>query len=121
MNGRVGPHEGREFALYAAGKKDLIYIAHDAAPEVRFAEANGLDIAVLRYRSADSQGESLIGYRPGHRQQAERLRDLILRGTPWTDREWQRVEREIGTLLGYSDADIDAFIRHVELHLAQPR
>ncbi len=107
----VGPHEGREFDLMRAGQKHVALFL-DWEPE-------GMDAMLadgfLMLVSADTTAAgkifyNRIVYRQGYSAQAERLRALIHAPRAGWD---EGHEYEVGTILGYSRTEVEAFLAHV--------
>lgn len=120
--GKVGPHEGVEFELFAKGGKDIILFFNDGLPESvhQLAQAVGAKELVFSAGKlfADSEIE-LIGfiyYRCGHEQQAERLASLVLDSLNQPTEPFL-IEREIGRLLGYAEDDIDVYVQRLNRRL----
>lgn len=88
------------------GSKHLAMFS-DIVPKEFSENANGLDLGVI----ADEVEMCTVYYMPGYREAAERLFALNI-GTR-QEGFIPDVEREIGTLLGYEEWQIDAFLRHV--------
>ena len=106
MDGRIGPHEGRELELMARGDKHVAWFG-EFEPADLDAAAERHDLVVERF-SRDVSGVggmatiiTAIVYRRGRETDARRLRALM---------ERPGREREIGRILGYADADIDAYL-----------
>lgn len=107
----VGPHEGREFDLMRRGTKHVAMFEAGYEPDgladllatgqfASFTDSrtfNGITFAVL------------FVHRIGYEDAAHTLRE-ITRSPP---RGFQPAhERQVGHILGYTDAEIDAFIAH---------
>lgn len=114
--GKVGPHEGREFALFATGEKHLILFFSDGLPDNVLPLAQSVGALEWVFNAGklfpDSEIE-LIGYiyyRDGYQEQAAHLASLVLATLNKSANPIQ-LERDIGRLLGYSEADIDAYIK----------
>ena len=110
MSGRIGPHEGRELALMARGSKHVAWFG-EFEPDDLEATAQRHDLVVERFSKHVSgvKGATRIStaivYRRGYAEDARRLR--VLMELPGFDPER---EREIGRILGYTGADIDAYL-----------
>ena len=119
----IGPHEGPELSLMLAGKKPLAMF-NDDIPEDMPSPENSFDPYVadgkfakaeITFTSRPAGGASLRYYFYALRGEEWRMDRLIeiqrgffegnVRTTP-------ELETEIGRLLGYDDADIQAFIRN---------
>lgn len=108
----IGPHEGIEFQLYEQGTKHVILLADDLPLDEAFADAYRLGAEYITV-SSDSLLISYIFYRPNHKQQALRLRKLLLEIPQYmgfTREEKIDYERETGQILGYEEWQIEAFI-----------
>ena len=119
--GSVGPHEGREFELLQSGEKHVAYFSEIIPNEIeRFADALGATVHCFD-QSYEINGRertvpAVIIAANGYQREAERLRYLVT-----TTHEFNAdVEREIGQILGYSKADIEAFIVRCTEQKGQP-
>lgn len=108
----IGPHEKIEFQLYEQNTKHVILLADDLLLDEAFADAERLGAEYLAV-SNDTLITNYIFFRPSHKQQALRLKELLLELPQYSDftRE-QKIEheRETGQILGYEDWQIEAFI-----------
>jgi hypothetical protein len=109
----IGPHEGREPVFLLAGTKHVAYFG-DTQPDwlERFAREHCDSFAwvVWRQHWKDRPFYSHVLFRRSHVAWAEELISLV--STPATG--WQvETERRIGTLLSYSQQEIDAWIRWI--------
>ncbi len=106
----VGPHEGREFDLMRRGKKHVAMFEYVPDGLQEFLDEGGFSSFVdLR----DFSGKSypvLFVHRDGHEEDARRL-CLMTRDPPKGFQPDH--ERAVGHILGYTDAQIDAFLAHV--------
>jgi len=110
----IGPHEGIEFELYEKGLKNVILLADDLPLDDVFSEAKrlGAEFITATYNPLVT---SYIFYRPSHKQQALRLKELLLEMPLYNnftrDRKIEH-ERETGRILGYevvNSSDIGLF------------
>lgn len=111
----VGPHEGREFDLIRAGKKDIALFL-DWEPEgLEDIMADGF--CLLQYGQRTPQGKTYftrIVFREGYETQALRLKSLTQSPEAgWNDSR----EHEIGRILGYRIEEVEAFLKHTRRNL----
>ncbi|MCP1660646.1 hypothetical protein [Neisseria perflava] len=107
--GVIGPHEGRELALMLSGSKHVALfdsLPADFAPYLQQGKFHALEVPFPKFGFT-----GMIIFCPKSRQQAERLKSLLLdsvgRGFV------VETEREIGRILGYTEADIETYLRHI--------
>lgn len=107
----IGPHEGREIELLLEGKKrvalfvEVIPIDLNKLPNSKF--------ETLLFQSPPKKGVSVpvvIAFERQYHRTALRLKKLYEEGTTSTFDEER--EKEIGKILGYSEAEISAYITH---------
>lgn len=107
----VGPHEGREFDLMRQGDKHVA-LFFELKPE-------GLDgflaegYKLLKFRQFTHEGAAYytrIVYRPSHAKDAQRLQALVTENHRGID---PLRKHEIGKILGYTHAEVEAFLAHV--------
>jgi hypothetical protein len=117
----IGPHEGREAALMAAGRKPLARFfeawshAHHF-PVAQFAPLVAAGSAVMVERTVedvDGRSTRLLYYAlPGEEWRIEAAYamdlDLLRRTRPFTEAD----DIAMGRLLGYSEEEIQAFLTH---------
>lgn len=108
----IGPHEGREFDLMRARRK-AVALFYELEPEGLAEMSADPSFSVLQFPSPKIAGISCpywIVFHTDAEAQAKRLKALVLAPkTGWVAEH----EREVGRILGYDEADIDAFIAHV--------
>lgn len=117
----VDPHEGRELDLMLRGIKPLAYFSGPADrvglfPDTEFApHVQSGRIVMQEYAKTRMLHGKARAYRdlfyalPSEPGRIDALRTILSRSdTAWT----VECDREIGRLLGYSEADIEAFIDH---------
>ena len=113
----IGPHEGIEFKLIEQGKKDLALFGFDYPEDDHYAKAKLLGLGVLEFDHGDAglDGElkNVVFYRPGYQNKAQELVDAVKLSLTRPE-DWQAVEYQIGSLLGYTDHEISVFIKHLE-------
>ena len=108
----IGSHEGIEFQLFEQGRKHVILLSDDLSIDEAFAAAMRLGAKYLSV-SIDPLVTSFIFYRPSHKEQALRLKELqqeALQYSGLTREQKIAHERETGEILGYEDWQIDVFI-----------
>lgn len=117
--GKIGPHEGLEFDLMLAGKKDIAYFGCDLdhpGVDPRFSSLKDGDEIVRLDRESEFKMPMHIFYRRGQQKKALCFYHMLhasLYNAPVSKSNcWQEMEIIIGSLLGYSRADVDAFIKH---------
>ena len=106
----IGPHEGQELDLMLAGDKQLALFENLPGHFKKHLAEKRFLLKRLHIQALPI--EAYIIYCPGCEQQAETLERLLLGSigkgfNPAT-------EREIGRILGYSERDIEAYIRHIQ-------
>ena len=117
----IGPHEGRELELMLATEKpaamfsDVLPASFDL-PDDDFAPHVAAGKIIRRYHefpplSGEEYGSRILLFaRPGEEWRMERLLEIRLGFFRGGWRASADLEREIGRLLGYDDADIEIFI-----------
>lgn len=120
----VGPHEGRELQLMLSGKKPLAMFADAVGstclpPEADFAPHVAKGTFVRReeiYRSTDTDVALRCVYfaRREEGWRVEALHRIQERLHVFREPSSPDTEREIGRLLGYSDAEIHQFLEWTE-------
>ena len=108
--GQIGPHEGKEFELFEAGKKDLILWGAEWQPDNHESIAKKLGAKLLTYEVPHLKLQNYIYYRSGFLTKAEELRELMLIDDVMTEESFNKKEHKIGELLGYSKADVELFL-----------
>jgi len=116
----VGPHEGRELELMLAGEKPLAMFekisgASDRYPEADFSPYVADGSIVLREVTYRTEGSgppcSYLYYaRVGEEWRIEAMQKIHARIFIQEMGTSHEVERQIGRLLGYADADIEQYI-----------
>ena len=117
--GKIGPHEGKELALMLANQKPLAYFYTDSEIPDEFEPYfksgrlycttvpgeflfEGKKVALERY---------VISHQPNTSDVVRFIEILKVQDKVG----WQEdLEREIGQLLGYTQADIDCYIEHAK-------
>jgi hypothetical protein len=106
----VGPHEGCEFDLMRAGKKDVSYFCE--------IEPEGLEdmlregFCLLKFKQFQYDEIAILGwivFREGWETEAMRLKEILTDGRKGIHSER---EHEIGRLLSYTEKQVEAFISH---------
>ena len=110
MTGKIGPHEGEEFKLYARGTKHVIYFNWDSWPDEYEAIALKLGAKTLKFRQDDAPEDCYIYYRSGYEAVAEELREIICSRYTIYDKIFSKNEYRIGEILGYSREDVTLYI-----------
>lgn len=104
MNQNIGPHEGIEYELMCQGKKTVALF--ELVPDAFIENTNQLE---LNRMCVDAYTH--IFYLSGYKDQADKLVELLSiaknRGCV------AEIEHEIGAILGYTKAQVDAYIEHV--------
>lgn len=120
----IGPHEGRELELMLAGEKPLAMFSDvdgwDGFPDADFAPHVAAGRIVMREtcRSDRMKGlaiRSLYYALPDEEWRIERMMEIERGFRDGGIRNRPALETEIGRLLGYSEADIRAFLAHIGL------
>jgi len=111
MAGIVGPHEGKEFELFATGSKDLIFFGEDGLPENYQQWATKVGAQEHQFSAGRLNG--FVLYRQGHHQDAIRLGKLVQDSLSRPANPVE-IEREIGRLLGYDEQDIEAYVEQFQ-------
>lgn len=124
----IGPHEGRELELMLSGRKPLamfydVIPASFELPEADFAPHVAAGRIVMReeiYTSASTGDLSRYLYYalPAETWRIDvmhRLQAAFHQGRPTSE----AIETQIGRLLGYNQADIQAFLQHTGLITSQ--
>ena len=124
----VGPHEGRELELMLAGKKPLAsfgdFVGSDyEVPEADFAPYVADGTFVRREVVYPSQGPLAPGRyvyfaRAGEEWRIEAIHRIHERLFVHGESTSPDIEREIGRLLGYAEADIEQYIAWFEAYRA---
>ncbi|PWR23935.1 hypothetical protein [Zavarzinia compransoris] len=128
MNGQIGPHEGRELALLRQGTKPLACFTGLEAEGGAFAFLDEDELAALVAEGlvvteeawSEARGPDGAAHRLHHlyvarageawRIPALRMIEAIYgQGPGWRP----DLERVIGALLGYGEAEVEAFLRRV--------
>ena len=113
MGNLIGPHEGQELELMLAGSKNLALFEQGLMPDGFSEPVEAGIFGVLKFYPLPNVGYyGLIVYVQGSLEKAERLRDLIVSSVGKGFQE--HIEREIGKLLGYSDAAVDAYVEKMK-------
>jgi hypothetical protein len=111
----IGPHEGRELALMAAGQKHVALFfdwrldGFDAAVAAAGYGRMDLPSAVKGVRYITT-----IIYRPGYEAAAQQLATLVTETIGFDP----AVERRIGEILSYTDHEIAVYLAHIQRHTA---
>lgn len=125
----IGPHEGRELSLMLTGQKPLARFseavaARDRLPEALFAPHVASGRIVKREYPHTDRATGISAITIYYALPAEEWRiaalleidtAIISRARAATDAD----DRETGRLLGYTDAEIDAFMAWKQRHLDQ--
>lgn len=110
----IGPHEGIEFDLMRAGKKNVSmfidYVPHDLDETII---NDNLGKMQLKQYFSGRAYITTIAYHPAFKEWAEELSGIMLLNSSSFD---VAKEKRIGELLSYSDIEIDAYISY---HLAR--
>lgn len=106
----IGPHEGREFALMRRGEKHVAMFT-DYQPDGldAFLSEGGFSAFTDQREVRGHPYSVLFVNREGHAEAARTLCALTRNPPPGFDPDH---ERAVGRLLGYAEAEIDAFIAH---------
>jgi hypothetical protein len=108
----IGPHEGLEFDLMRAGRK-AVALFYELEPEGLAEISADPSFSCLRFSAVQKRGISVpvwIVFHKNAEVQAKQLKALVQQ----PPNGWKTAhEREVGRILGYNEADIDAFIAHV--------
>lgn len=107
----IGPHEGIEFDLLIAGRKNVA-LFFDYEPDGVSAFSDSEEYVVERHRAIHKNGlpyTVLIIYRVGYEGDAHKLISYALDQSSKFDPDR---ERDIGRILSYADWEIEAFIEH---------
>ena len=107
----AGPHEGCEFDLMRAGKKDVSYFC-EIEPE-GFEDMLHEGFCLLQFKQFQYDKVTIFGwivFREGWEKEAIRLKELLTDGTKGIHPER---EHEIGSLLSYTEKQVDADLHHV--------
>lgn len=102
----IGPHEGREYELMVAGQKRVAFFS-DIVP-IEFV-TNPSRLKLERIDHPELFG--IIFYLKGFDDEASDLARLMLAALEARGEEAE-LERKIGRLLGYAEADIEAYVEH---------
>ena len=116
VQGKIGPHEDKEFELFASGKKNLILWGADWQPENHESIAKKLGAKLLTYEDPNLKLKNYIYYRRGFLKKAEELRELLLKDASMTEKDFDKKEHRIGQLLGYSEADVELFLSNFKTY-----
>lgn len=115
--GKLGPHEGKEWALMMAGKKDIAffngYFEHGYVMPDEFIACMDNRHEEIGYLQVPAPYDyCYVFYRRGCEAKARRFVEVLHlahRYYHYTD----DYEIEIGRLLGYGEEDIAFYIRHI--------
>ncbi len=114
MKGKIGPHTVKEFQLFKAGKKHVIYFHWGSWPEEYLTEARSTKARVLKFRDKTFNKNSYIYYRCGYSRLARELKEIINSGMTIHDSDWESKEYRIGEILGYTKEDVSLYIQNVK-------
>ena len=107
----IGPHEGQEFVLMRAGKKNVALFFELEPEGLDGMLAEGFNLLLFRqFAHLGTTYFTRIVFRDGHEAAAIRLKDIVQEGCRRFDAER---EHEIGRILSYTREDVDAYIEHV--------
>lgn len=119
----INPHYNREFDLLMSGEKKIAvfstgFFADSDWPDERYenavatSELEKLDFKeTFRYREV----RYIYYYYPENSEEVERLRKLFQLDFSFEDSEAIEIEKEIGTLLGYSDLEIQEWLNFFDI------
>lgn len=114
-NGKLGPHEGKEVELLLSGGKEVAVFI-EGLPETARMLCKKDELCHFKKTITTHSGQSLeldFLYLPDYKVNACELYDLMKKSisSPGYD---IALEKKIGVILGYSDADINAYIQHLK-------
>ena len=113
QNGRLGPHELKEAELMLSGQKEVAYF-YSGYPEEYLQEIKKyIENGTFESFHMESNNGFIV-WIAGAEKKAYRLAELVRYGRKHGYVE--SIEREIGQILGYSEADIDYYIEHIKSH-----
>lgn len=120
----VGPHEGKELELMLKGEKPLVMFNHDwpkdlPHPKDTFSKyvEKGMLIAHKETYLSKATKERLVHYYFTLPEEAWRIQEMVkINHILYTEgaSTTAKIEFEIGKLLGYSDKDIETYLKHTE-------
>lgn len=104
--GKLGPHSNIELELMLRGEKKVSYFFGDVPPKFILTMRQ---YPQIEYHQSENEYMHIF-YLTGYQAQAQALEALLKQSLELKGYTDESIERGIGRLLGYSEADIDLYI-----------